>query len=197
MRCQGCGSKENKVIESRDAGEAIRRRRECLDCGRRFTTYERIERPNLAVIKRDKRRELFDHDKLKRAIWNSIGKFLNRDVEIEEIVAAVEDKIYADHENEVFSQSIGDAVLDELAGRNELAYIRFASVYREFKNADEFVQTLEELRAKNCQIKQSAADSSVKNSDNSPNEKNFPEEKVTKTNSGANKNDNAKEEEQC
>lgn len=151
MRCQGCGSEENKVIESRDAGEAIRRRRECLNCARRFTSYERIERPNLAVVKRDCRRELFDHDKLKRAIWNSIGKFLNRDVEIEEIVAAVEDKIYANHEGEVSSSKIGEAVLDELATRNELAYIRFASVYREFKNADEFVQTLNELRAANRQ----------------------------------------------
>jgi len=145
MHCLKCGSDDSKVIESRDTGDAVRRRRECLKCGSRYTTYERIERANLAVIKKDKRRELFDRDKLKRAIWNSVGKFLNGEVETEEIVSRVEDAIYNLGESEIFSRQIGDAVMSELANCNEVAYIRFASVYREFKNADEFVSALKEL----------------------------------------------------
>ena len=154
MHCPKCGNNDSKVIESRDTGDSVRRRRECLKCGSRYTTYERIERPNLAVVKKDKRRELFDRDKLKRAIWNSVGKFLNSEVEAEEIVANVEDAIYGLGENEITSQQIGDAVMTELAKRNEVAYIRFASVYREFQNADEFVSALKELREKpNCPSK--------------------------------------------
>jgi transcriptional repressor NrdR len=119
-----------------------------LDCGARWTTYERIERPNLAVIKRDKRRELFDRNKLKRAIFQSVGKFLNGEVETEEVVSAVEDVLYGLGENEITSKQIGDTVMAELARRNEVAYIRFASVYREFTSADEFVKALKELRQK-------------------------------------------------
>ncbi|MGE5309664.1 MAG: transcriptional regulator NrdR [Sphaerimonospora mesophila] len=146
MHCPKCGNDDSKVVESRDTGDSVRRRRECLACGRRYTTYERIEKPNLAIIKKDKRRELFDRDKLKRAIARSVGKFLGGEVETEEVVARVEDALYSLGENEVTSQQIGDAVMAELARRNEVAYIRFASVYREFKNADEFVETLKELR---------------------------------------------------
>ncbi len=148
MHCPKCGNDDSKVIESRDTGDSVRRRRECLECSSRYTTYERIEKPNLAVVKKDKRRELFDRDKLKRAIARSVGKFLGGEVETEEVVARVEDALYSMGENEVSSQQIGDAVMAELARRNEVAYIRFASVYREFKNADEFVDTLKELRKK-------------------------------------------------
>jgi transcriptional repressor NrdR len=148
MHCPKCGDDESKVIESRDTGDSVRRRRECLKCGNRYTTYERLERPNLAVIKRDKRRELFDRDKLKRAVYQSVGKFLHGEIEVEEIVSHVEDAMYSLGEMEITSKQIGDAVMTELANRNEVAYIRFASVYREFKNADEFVQTLKELRQK-------------------------------------------------
>ena len=154
MYCPKCNHSDTKVIESRDTGEVIRRRRECLDCGARWTTYERIERPNLAVTKRDKRRELFDRNKLKRAISQSVGKFLDGDIEADEIVSAVEDELYSSGDTEVSSRQIGDAVMRELAHRNEIAYIRFASVYREFKTADEFVETLKELREKdNCPTK--------------------------------------------
>ncbi len=146
MHCPKCGHDNSKVIESRDTGDAVRRRRECLNCGNRYTTYERIERPNLAVTKKDKRRELFDRDKLKRAIIQSVGKFLHGEIEAEEIVSRVEDELYGLGESEITSGQIGDAVMTELARRNEVAYIRFASVYREFKNADEFVATLKELR---------------------------------------------------
>ncbi|MDR1969936.1 MAG: transcriptional regulator NrdR [Candidatus Nomurabacteria bacterium] len=148
MYCPKCRDGESKVIESRDTGDSVRRRRECLKCGNRYTTYERLERPNLAVVKRDKRRELFDRDKLKRAVYQSVGKFLNGEIEVEEIVNHVEDAMYSLGELEITSRQIGDAVMSELARRNEVAYIRFASVYREFKNADEFVQALKELRQK-------------------------------------------------
>lgn len=148
MHCPKCGNDDSKVIESRDTGDSVRRRRECLKCSRRYTTYERIEKPNLAIVKKDKRRELFDRDKLKRAIARSVGKFLGGEIETEEVVARVEDALYSLGDNEISSQQIGDAVMAELASRNEVAYIRFASVYREFKNADEFVETLKELRKK-------------------------------------------------
>lgn len=146
MHCPKCDCDDSKVIESRDAGSAIRRRRECLNCGNRFTTYERVERPNIAVDKRDGRKVLFDRQKLYNAIQRSVGKFLTSETEVDNIVSSVEDRIYSLGELEVTSKQIGDYVLDELADRNEVAYVRFASVYREFKSADEFVQVLDELR---------------------------------------------------
>lgn len=145
MHCPKCGNDDSKVIESRDTGDSVRRRRECLKCGTRYTTYERIERPNLAVIKKDKRRELFDRDKLERAIFQSVGKFLDGEIETDEVVSRVEDALYGLGELEVTSKQIGDFVLDELLRRNEVAYVRFASVYRDFKTVDEFAKTLEEL----------------------------------------------------
>jgi len=147
MRCSKCGNDESKVIESRDAGSSIRRRRECIKCGSRYTTYERIERPNLAVLKSSGSRELFDREKLKRAIFNSVGKFINGEIETEEIVSAIEDALYSQGESEISSKQIGQLVLNELAKReNEVAFIRFASVFRQFKDANEFVETLNELR---------------------------------------------------
>lgn len=151
MHCPKCKSEESKVVESRDTGDAVRRRRKCLDCGARYTTYERIEKPNLAVIKKDDRRELFDRAKLKRAILMSVGQFIGGDIETEKLVAKIEEQIYDLGENEVTSKQIGDIVMSELAKYNEVAYIRFASVYRKFKNADEFIATLKELRAKGGQ----------------------------------------------
>jgi transcriptional repressor NrdR len=148
MHCPKCGSDNSKVIESRDTGDAVRRRRGCLQCDNRYTTYERIERPLLAVIKKDRRKVLFDRQKLYNAVQRSVGKFLDSETEVEEIVSVVEDKLYSLGEIEVTSKQIGDAVMAELARRNEVAYVRFASVYREFKNADEFVNALKELRKK-------------------------------------------------
>lgn len=138
---------ESRVIESREVsdGVTIRRRRESPD-GKRFTTYERVERPNLAVIKKSGDRELFDRDKLTIAIKRSVGKFFASEVEVEEIISDVEDALYAIGENEITSKQIGDAVLYELARRNEVAYIRFASVYHEFKTLDDFVRILEQQR---------------------------------------------------
>lgn len=143
---------DSRVIESREVsdGVTIRRRRESPD-GKRFTTYERIERPNLAVIKKSGARELFDRDKLSIAIKRSVGKFFSSEVEIEEIISDIEDGLYALGENEITSKQIGDKVLDELAKRNEVAYIRFASVYREFKTLDDFVKILEQRRQQSNQ----------------------------------------------
>lgn len=139
---------DSRVIESREAadGMTIRRRRESLDGKYRFTTYERIERPNLAVIKKDGSRELFDRDKLATAIKRSVGKFFTSELEIEEMINNVEDRLYGLNETEVTSRQIGDFVLDELAGRNEVAYVRFASVYHEFKTLDEFEEILKQRR---------------------------------------------------
>lgn len=130
---------DSRVIESREGadGKTIRRRRETPD-GKRFTTYERVERPNLAVIKKDGARELFDREKLSNAVSVSVGKFFTSDVEIEEIVDNVEEAVYGLGENEITSKEIGEFVLDQLKIRNEVAYVRFASVYYEFKTLDEF-----------------------------------------------------------
>lgn len=150
MKCPRCHKDSSKVVESRDAGDgdAIRRRRECLECAHRYTTYERVERPNLAVVKKDGVRELFDRHKLFAAIHRSVGKFLTSDLEIEELVGQVEDELYGLGESEVNSRQIGDMVLRQLASRNEVAYVRFASVYREFKSVEEFEQALRSLRTK-------------------------------------------------
>ncbi len=138
---------DSRVIESREVGDGmtIRRRRETPD-GKRFTTYERIEKPNLAVVKKDSTRELYDRDKLATAIRRSVGKFFASEVEIEDIVNNVEDNLYALGENEVPSKAIGEFVLDELAKKNEVAYVRFASVYHEFKTLDEFETILASRR---------------------------------------------------
>lgn len=139
---------DSRVIESREAadGMTIRRRRESLDGKVRFTTYERIERPNMAVIKKDGSHELFDRDKLATAVKRSVGKFFTSELEIEEMINNVEDKLYGLGEAEVTSRQIGDMVLDELAERNEVAYVRFASVYHEFKTLDEFEEILKQRR---------------------------------------------------
>lgn len=138
---------DSRVIESREVGDGmtIRRRREAPD-GRRFTTYERIEKPNLIVIKKDGSRELYDRDKLKAATSKSVGKFFESEVEIEEIVNVVDENLYALGESEIASKTIGEFVLDELAKRNEVAYVRFASVYHEFKTLDEFESILAKRR---------------------------------------------------
>ena len=138
---------DSRVVESREVsdGVTIRRRRESPD-GKRFTTYERVEKPNLAVIKKDGSRELFDREKLANAIKRSVGKFFASEVEVEEMINEIEEALYAIGENEITSKQIGDKVLDELAERNEVAYVRFASVYHEFKTLDDFVKILEHSR---------------------------------------------------
>ena len=145
---------DSRVIESREVsdGVTIRRRRESPD-GKRFTTYERIEKPNLAVIKRNGTRTLFDRDKLSIAVKRSVGKFFDSEVEVQEMIDEIEDGLYALGENEITSTQIGDKVLDELALRNEVAYVRFASVYQDFKTLDDFVKILEQRKQANEQKK--------------------------------------------
>jgi len=142
---------DSRVLESRESadGITIRRRRETMDGKHRFTTYERIEHPNLAVIKKDGARELFDREKLANAIRRSVGKFFKSEVEVEEIINKVEERLYELGESEVDSTAIGDYVLDELAAKNEVAYVRFASVFHKFKTLDDFVQILEQRKKGN------------------------------------------------
>ncbi|MBP9667468.1 transcriptional repressor NrdR [Candidatus Saccharibacteria bacterium] len=134
---------DSRVLESREVGDGktIRRRREAPD-GRRFTTYERIEKPNLAVIKKNGDRELFDRDKLSGAIKQSVGKFFSSELEVEKIVDDVEEAVYARGESEIFSKEIGEIVLDQLEKVNQVAYVRFASVFHDFKTLNDFVQIL-------------------------------------------------------
>ncbi|MDB5165366.1 MAG: transcriptional repressor [Candidatus Saccharibacteria bacterium] len=134
---------DSRVIESREGadGKTIRRRRETPD-GKRFTTYERVEKPNLAVVKKNGGRELFDREKLSNAVTVSVGKFFTSEVEIEQIVDNVEEAVYGLGDNEVTSKQIGKFVLEELRLKNEVAYVRFASVYYEFKTLDEFREIL-------------------------------------------------------
>lgn len=146
---------DSRVIESRESadGVTIRRRREAPD-GKRFTTYERIERPNLVVIKKDGKRELFDRAKLSTSIHRSVGKFFDSEIEVEAMIGTIEDAVYDIDDTEVTSRQIGDIVMDQLAGRNEVAYVRFASVYHEFKTLDDFTKILQQQREK---VKKDAA----------------------------------------
>ena len=141
---------DSRVIESRESadGVTIRRRRESIDGKHRFTTYERIERPNLAVVKKDASRELFDRQKLSNAIRQSVGKFFSSEMEIEEIINNVEENLYELGESEIASSQIGEIVLNELANKNEVAYVRFASVFHEFKTLDDFVNILQSHQKK-------------------------------------------------
>ena len=138
----------SRVLESRESadGITIRRRRETLDGKHRFTTYERVERPNLAVIKKDRSRVLFERAKLANAIRRSVGTFFKSEVEVEEIIDRVEDRLYGLGETEIPSRQIGELVLDELAACNEVAYVRFASVFQKFETLDDFVKILEQRK---------------------------------------------------
>ncbi len=140
---------DSKVLESRETldGTMIRRRRESPD-GHRFTTYERIEMPALVVLKRSGNRENFDQTKLLQAVRRSVGKFFSSEFEVEEVVSRTTDLLYGLGVSEVTSQQIGEAVLDVLAETNEVAYVRFASVFREFKTLEDFENILREQKEK-------------------------------------------------
>lgn len=139
---------DSRVLESREStdGMSIRRRRETAD-GQRFTTYERIERRNIAVVKKDGSRELFDREKLENSIERSVGKFFKTEAEVDELVNDIEAAVYNLGDNEVPSRRIGEIVLDELARVNEVAYVRFSSVFYDFQTLDDFVKILEEKRS--------------------------------------------------
>jgi transcriptional repressor NrdR len=127
-------------------GEAIRRRRECLKCGYRFTTYERIERPSLVVIKRDGTRELFSRDKLMSGLQHASEKTSLSSLQLENFVAGVERELYGRGEPEVTSTDIGELVMQGLSKLNEVAYVRFASVYRKFRDISSFEKELSRIR---------------------------------------------------
>ncbi|HJQ08621.1 MAG TPA: transcriptional regulator NrdR [Candidatus Saccharimonadales bacterium] len=148
MKCNQCGQEDTKVIESRDAGEgqAIRRRRACPECGYRFTTYERLERPQLIVIKNDRTRELFNRDKLLAGLYRASEKTPVTSLQLEALVADIEQHLYASGESEVASAKIGDLVMERLARLNEVAYVRFASVYRRFKDIAGFERELSQIK---------------------------------------------------
>ncbi len=147
MKCQFCGSIDSKVIDSRptDDGYSIRRRRECIGCGRRFTTYEKMELSPLYVVKKDGRREGFDSQKIKQGILHACDKLPVSMKQIEEIVARVEQKAYSTMEGEIPSEKIGDMVMSELKKLNDVAYVRFAAVYRKFTDVGTFMDELQKL----------------------------------------------------
>jgi transcriptional repressor NrdR len=144
MKCTQCPSDDIKVIESRDVaeGQAIRRRRMCNNCGHRFTTYERLERPQLIIIKNDGKRELFNRSKLLAGLYRACEKTSVTSLELEKVVDSIEQELYACGDQEVRSTRIGELVMDNLARLNEVAYVRFASVYRRFKDIASFEQEL-------------------------------------------------------
>jgi transcriptional repressor NrdR len=147
MRCPFCGHLESKVIDSRESkkGVSIRRRRECLSCRRRFTTYEKIEEIPYMVIKKDGTRQLFDRQKLLRGMLKACEKRPIAVGKLEEIVEEIEAKLQERPEKEMKASDIGQLVMDRLKDLDKVAYVRFASVYREFRDVHEFKQELEDL----------------------------------------------------
>jgi transcriptional repressor NrdR len=154
MKCSQCGFDDTKVIESRDVadGQAIRRRRSCPSCGSRFTTYERLERPQLIVIKNDGTRELFNRSKLLAGLYRACEKTPVTSIQLDQLVNDVEQQLYACGEGEVSSRKVGDVVMDLLAPLNEVAYVRFASVYRRFKDIASFERELSQIKHRNREL---------------------------------------------
>ena len=150
MKCVYCGSLDSKVIDSRisDDGTSIRRRRECLECGRRFTTYETVERIPVFVIKKDGNRELFDINKLRSGIMKACEKRPVTYESIKKLVTEIEKTVYNLGTNEVSSDKIGDEVMKGLKELDQVAYVRFASVYKEFKDIDTFLAEIERILGK-------------------------------------------------
>ncbi|MBO7390089.1 MAG: transcriptional repressor NrdR [Clostridia bacterium] len=150
MKCVYCGSMDSKVIDSRisDDGTSIRRRRECLECGRRFTTYETVERIPVFVIKKDGNRELFDINKLRSGIMKACEKRPVSYESINKLVTEIEKTVYNIGSNEISSDRIGDEVMKGLKELDQVAYVRFASVYKEFKDIDTFLAEIERILGK-------------------------------------------------
>ncbi len=148
MKCSNCQHTDTKVIESRDVtdGEAIRRRRACEQCQYRFTTYERVERPQIIVIKNNGNRELFDREKLLAGLYRSSEKTPITSLQLERLVSDIEQCIHACGDQEVTTSRVGDMVMERLAVLDEVAYIRFASVYRRFKDIAGFERELIQIR---------------------------------------------------
>ena len=147
MKCTYCSFEESKVVDSRSAddGERIRRRRECLKCGKRFTTYEIIENIPLYVVKRDKSREVFDRNKLTAGILRACEKRPVSVEQVEEMVTDIELTAQNGFEREITAEQIGELVMERLKKVDEVSYVRFASVYRQFKDINTFMEELNKL----------------------------------------------------
>ncbi|MCD6540026.1 MAG: transcriptional repressor NrdR [Candidatus Omnitrophica bacterium] len=150
MKCPFCGHKEDKVIDSRSIQDdsSIRRRRECLQCGKRFTTYEYIEKIPLMVIKKDSRREPFDRNKILQGLIKASQKRPISMAQLESLVEEVEKEIQKKYDREIESKVIGELVIQRLARLDDVAYVRFASVYRQFKDVNEFMRELKDILSK-------------------------------------------------
>ena len=150
MKCIYCEHPESKVIDSRptDEGTVIRRRRECLKCGKRFTTYEKVEEIMFMVVKKDGSRELFNRSKVRNGIINACKKRPITTDQIEKIVDDIERGLNNMMEKEISSTVIGEVILDNLKELDEVAYVRFASVYRQFEDVDTFIREIEKLNHK-------------------------------------------------
>jgi len=149
MKCPFCGHQEDKVVDSRSSSEglAIRRRRECLSCGKRFTTYEHIEEHRLMVIKKDGRREPFDRTKLLGGLVKACEKRPVGMERLEQLVDELERDLSTNFDREVSSREVGERVMKRLHELDPVAYVRFASVYREFKDVEQFMRELKDLLA--------------------------------------------------
>ncbi len=148
MHCPYCGKERNKVIDTRESIDTIRRRRECLDCGRRFTTYERVAQTGLMVIKQDGRREAFDRQKLMGGLVKACAKRPVPMEAIETMVDEIEMALHAAGKSEVDSQKIGQMVMERLRSLDDVAYVRFASVYRRFADLDSLAVEIQRLKEK-------------------------------------------------
>ncbi len=149
MKCPRCSSHDSRVLESRDVEQesVIRRRRECLSCQHRFTTYERIEAAHLLIIKKNGERELFDRSKLAGGIYRAFEKRPVSADQIEAIISAVEQELKSTGEHEIASVTIGELVMDKLRESDDIAYVRFASVYRSFADIKSFEAELNRLKS--------------------------------------------------
>ncbi len=150
MRCPYCGYNEDKVIDSRETQDAtsIRRRRECLNCGRRYTTYEYVEKTPLMVIKKDGRREAFQREKILNGLLRACHKRPISIETLEKVVSEIEKEIQKKFDREVESRYIGELVMEKLSQLDDVAYVRFASVYRQFKDVNQFLRELREILSK-------------------------------------------------
>lgn len=148
MKCPFCGNLETKVLDSRPAGNgnSVRRRRECINCDSRFTTYERFEESRIRVVKKEGKRELFDREKIKDGLIKACEKRSVTSEQIEEIVEGIEDELRRSGKAEISSTEIGDKIMNRLKGIDHVSYVRFASVYKEFRDVDSFLDAIKELK---------------------------------------------------
>ena len=163
VKCPFCHRDNDKVVDSRASGAAVRRRRECLACGRRYTTYERTEsEPRLRVIKKDGTREAYDRAKIRRGLTLALHKRAVPTERLDAILQEIEDELTSKYDLEIPSRAIGDLVMEKLRKEDQVAYVRFASVYRNFKDVSDFVQEVQPM------LTQRAGAAPEKSKDRSP-----------------------------